>query len=47
MGDALEPVRALLSTRSARTPIAINRAVRHLSAPSPGTAGPDRAGEFR
>jgi hypothetical protein len=47
MGDALEPVRALLSTRSARTPIAINRAVQHLSAPAPGTTGLDRAGEFR
>ena len=30
LGDALEPIRALLSTRVARTPIAINRARRQL-----------------
>ncbi|MGE0627466.1 MAG: hypothetical protein AB7O43_06535 [Hyphomicrobiaceae bacterium] len=31
MGDGLEPIRALLSTRSARTPIAINGAKRRLA----------------
>jgi hypothetical protein len=32
LGDALEPIRALLSTREARTPIAINSAERRLAA---------------
>jgi hypothetical protein len=37
LGDALEPVRALLSTREARAKIAINRARREVSPLSPDT----------
>ena len=41
LGDALEPVRALLSTREARAPIIVDRASRRLDTPPPGSSGPD------
>ena len=46
LGDALEPVRALLSTREARTPITINRAVRQLATPPPSTTAADKSPEL-
>jgi hypothetical protein len=40
LGEALEPIRTMLSSRTARTPITVERATKRLGQPAPGSFPP-------